>query len=212
MSAAFTQSFWDERYRSSNRIWSGNPNPQLVAHATELTPGSALDVGCGEGADAIWLATRGWRVTALDVSTVALERAAGHARDAGEDVADRITWLQADLLDWDPPVDQFDLVSAQFMQLPGVHRVPLHRQLAAAVRPGGSLLIVGHHPSDMHTSVRRPKNADLFFTAEDVAGGLEAGEWDIVVAAAAERQAPDPDGQLVTVRDAVVHALRRAAP
>src|SRR4051794_928957 len=81
--AVLTQDFWEERYRSSDQIWSGNPNPRLVEHVAELTPGTALDVGCGEGADAIWLAARGWQVTALDVSTVALARGARAAADAG---------------------------------------------------------------------------------------------------------------------------------
>src|SRR5579859_3036709 len=89
------QAYWEERYRSSNALWSGNPNPQLVSEATDLAPGSALDVGCGEGADAIWLADRGWLVTAVDISTVALERGAARAREAGPAVAKRITWSHA---------------------------------------------------------------------------------------------------------------------
>jgi SAM-dependent methyltransferase len=209
MSSLFTQEFWDERYRSSDRVWSGEPNPRLVERVSDLTPGTALDVGSGEGADAIWLAARGWHVTAIDVSTVALERAAGHAADAGKDVADRITWQQADVLSWEPSREQFDLVSSQFMQLPRLHLVPLNRHLAAAVRPGGSLLIVGHHPSDMHTSVRRPHNPDMFFTAEEIAAALESENWLVVTASAPERQVQDPNGQLVTIHDAVLHAVRR---
>ena len=91
----FTQEFWDARYRSADRIWSGNPNPHLVAHVAELVPRTALDVGCGEGADTIWLASLGWHVTAIDVSTVALDRAAEQAAAAGRRVADRITWQHA---------------------------------------------------------------------------------------------------------------------
>src|SRR5437868_11485422 len=93
----FTQEFWDARYRSADRIWSGNPNQHLVAQVAELISGMALDVGSGEGADAIWLAARGWQVTAIDVSTVALERAAEQAAAAGRQLADRITWLRADV-------------------------------------------------------------------------------------------------------------------
>ena len=209
MSTLFTQEYWDERYRGADRIWSGEPNRRLVEQVGDLTPGTALDVGSGEGADAIWLAARGWDVTAIDVSSVGLARAAGHAADAGAGVADRITWQQADVLSWQPSPGQFDLVSSQFMQLPRLYLVPLNHHLAAAVRPGGSLLIVGHHPSDMNTSVRRPHNPEMFFTAEEIAASLEPADWHVAIASAPERQVPDPDGQLVTIHDAVLHAIRR---
>ena len=137
----WTQEFWDERYGSATTIWSGNPNPHLVARVADLRPGTALDVGSGEGADAIWLAEQGWQVTGIDVSMVALERAAQLAAAAGQDVADRITWQQADILTWDPAPRQFDLVSAQFMHLPRSAREVVYRRLAAAVRPDGSLLM-----------------------------------------------------------------------
>jgi SAM-dependent methyltransferase len=146
----FTREFWDERYRSAEQLWSGQPNAQLVAQTAGLTPGDALDVGCGEGADAIWLASQGWTVTATDISAVALERAAAHAAERGDEVADRISWRQADLFSWDPGAQQYDLVSAQFMYLPEAELKSLHRRLAAAVRPGGTLLIVLHHPDSMH--------------------------------------------------------------
>ena len=205
----FTQEFWDERYRSADRIWSGNVNPQLVATAEDLVPATALDVGSGEGADAIWLAARGWRVTGIDVSTVALDRAAQRAAEAGDQIADRITWQQADVLSWDPAPLRFDLVSAQFMHLPRPALESLHRRLAAAVRPGGTLLIVGHHPSDLETSIGRPHLPDLMFTAEQVAATLDPDDWDIV-AATPRRQAVDPDGRAITIRDAVLRAQRRA--
>jgi 2-polyprenyl-3-methyl-5-hydroxy-6-metoxy-1,4-benzoquinol methylase len=208
-SAFFTQTFWDERYSSAPMIWSGNPNVRLVEQAASLTPGAALDVGSGEGADAIWLASLGWRVTGVDVSTVALERSAMRAAEAGAEIAGRITWKQADILTWEPTPEQFDLVSAQFMQLPGPERESLHRRLAAAVRPGGALLIVGHHPSDMETSVRRPKFPDLFFTAEQIAETLDESEWEIIAADAPGREATDPEGRTVTIHDTVFHALRR---
>jgi SAM-dependent methyltransferase len=207
----FTQEFWDARYRSADRIWSGNPNPHLVAHVAGLVPRTALDVGCGEGADAIWLASLGWHVTAIDVSTVALDRAAEQAAAAGRRVADRIIWQHADVLSWDfiKPPRQFDLVSAQFMHLPRLERETLVRRLAAAVRPGGTLLMVGHHPSDLETTVGRPNLPDLFFTAEEVAAALHPDDWQIIVSAAPKRQTLDPDGQPVTIRDAVMRAIRR---
>jgi SAM-dependent methyltransferase len=205
----FTREFWDERYGSANAIWSGNPNPQLVSQVAGLSPGTALDVGSGEGADAIWLASQGWRVTGVDISTVALDRAAALAAEAGEVIADRITWQQADLLCWAPPEQQFDLVSAQFMHLPRPAREALHRRLAGAVRPGGTLLIVGHHPADMHTTMGRPNMPDLFYTADDVAATLDPADWQICVVAAPERQTQDPEGRPTTIRDAVMRAVRR---
>jgi SAM-dependent methyltransferase len=205
----WTQEFWDARYGSAASIWSGNPNPQLVAQVADLQPGTALDVGSGEGADAIWLAEQGWHVTGIDVSIVALERAAQRAADAGQDVADRITWQQADILTWDPAPRQFDLVSAQFMHLPRSARDVVYRRLAAAVCPDGSLLIVGHHPSDLETTMRRPNLPDLFFTAEQVAAGLDPDDWQVVVAASPERQTLDAQGRPVTISDAVMHAIRR---
>jgi SAM-dependent methyltransferase len=205
----WTQEFWDERYGSATTIWSGNPNRHLVAQVADLRPGTALDVGSGEGADAIWLAEQGWQVTGIDVSMVALERAAHLAVAAGQDVADRITWQQADILTWDPTPRQFDLVSAQFMHLPRSAREVVYRRLAAAVRPDGSLLIVGHHPSDLKTTMRRPSLPDLFFTAEQVAAGLDADDWQVVVVASPKRETLDAEGRPVTISDAVMHAIRR---
>ena len=205
-----TAAHWDDRYRSAHRIWSGAPNPHLVAQVDGLTPGTALDVGAGEGADAIWLAGRGWRVTGLDVSSVALDRARSHAADAGPVVAGRITWLHADVVAGDPDLGRFDLVTAQFMHLAAPALASLHRRLAAAVARGGTLLVVGHHPSDIATGVRRPRDPGMLFSAAQVAGGLAPGEWDVVMADDVEREARGPDGTPVTVRDAVLRAVRRA--
>jgi 2-polyprenyl-3-methyl-5-hydroxy-6-metoxy-1,4-benzoquinol methylase len=203
----FTQEFWDERYGSADRLWSGQPNPQLVAQATDLAPGEALDAGCGEGADAIWLASRGWTVTAVDVSAVALDRAAAHA--AAEGVAGRIGWQREDLLTWDPGPERFDLVTAQFMHLPSSELDSLHGRLAAAVRPGGTLLIVAHHPDDLHVNVGRTGRLALFPSAEQLAAMLDPGAWQILVASAIARPATDLDGQPVTVKDTVLRAARR---
>ena len=205
----FGAAFWDERYSASSALWSGDPNPQLVTEAGDLAPGAALDVGCGEGADAIWLAERGWRVTAVDISSVALQRGAAHAERADADVAQHITWLQADLISWVPPVDSFDLVSAQFMHLPKVPREALFGRLAASVAPGGSLLIVAHHPSDLQTTARRPPRPEMFFTAADVAASLDPGEWDTAVSEARARPSIDPDGRSITIHDAVLRAVRK---
>jgi len=206
----FTQEFWDERYRAvegSGQLWSGRPNPQLVEQVSGLPPGDALEAGCGEGADAVWLAGRGWTVTAVDVSAVALERGAAAAAAQGEDIARRITWRREDLRSWQPERDRFGLVSAQYMHLP--ERGSLHRRLAAAVRPGGTLLIVAHHPDDLRANVGRTGHPDMFMSAQDMAASLDPGEWDVIVADAPGRSVPNLDGQPVTVRDTVLRAVRR---
>lgn len=209
VASLFTQEFWDARYGSRDQVWSGNPNQSLVTQVAELVPGTALDVGCGEGADAIWLAERGWQVTAVDVSTVALERATRQAVKAGAEIADRITWQHTDAMAWEPTPLQFDLVSAMFIHLPRLEHDALYRQLASAVRPGGTLLIVGHHPSDLETTVGRWNLPGLMFTAEELAETLDPDAWEIVFAGAPERQTRDPEGRTITIRDAVLRARRR---
>jgi SAM-dependent methyltransferase len=207
----FDQAFWDERYRSHSSLWSGNPNGHLVAEASGLAPGAALDAGCGEGADAIWLAGRGWRVTAVDVSAVALGRAEAHAARAGAGVAARIDWQHADILaaDWDPGTDRYDLISAQYLHLPAGPRDDLFRRLAAATAPGGTLLIVGHHPSDLGTTMPRPHLPELFFTGADIVAVLDPAAWEVITNAAPPRPAADPDGRAVTIHDTVLRARRR---
>lgn len=210
--AWFTQEFWDDRYRSAGKVWSGQPNPQLVAQTADLTPGEALEVGSGEGADAIWLARQGWTVTAVDVSTVALRRAADHAAAHGEQVARRITWRHEDMRSWDPGRLRFDLVSAQYMYLPGGELEAMHRRLASAVRPGGTLVVVGHHPDDLHARFGQADRAHPFPTAEQLAALLDPGDWEILVTSAPGRPAADPEGRQVPVRDSVLRAVRRATP
>ena len=205
----FTQEFWDERYSSADRIWSGRPNPHLVDTVTGLAPATALDVGSGEGADAVWLAGQGWTVTGVDVSVVALERAARHAAEAGPEIADRITWQQVDAMTWDPAPLRYDLVSAQFIHLPPAELTALHRRLAAAVLPGGTLLIVGHHPSELETTPGRAHLAHLMFTADQIAATLDADDWSIS-ATAPVREGLDHEGRPITFRDAVMVAVRRS--
>ena len=208
MNDHFSQEFWDERYRSRDHLWSGEPNRHLIGQASELSPGMALDVGCGEGADAIWLAGRGWQVTAVDVSTVALSRGASHAAEAGIAVEQCIEWVHEDVLTWVPEPSAYDLASTQFMHLPAGPREALFRRLAVSVAPGGTLLIVGHHPSDLQTTVPRPPMPELFFTAEEIAGSLDHEQWDVLVADAVARPAKDPEGQEVTIYDAVLCARK----
>jgi len=167
-------------------------------------------VGCGEGADAIWLAQRGWDVVATDISSVALERAVQHARDTDLAASARIEWQQVDLLVDAPETDSFDLVSAQFMQLPPEPRTRLFTALIASVRPGGTLLVVGHHPSDLATGVARPPMPEVFYSPEDIAALLDP-PWTVEVSEARPRPARTPDGAEVTVHDSVLVATRRAA-
>lgn len=204
----YTRDFWEERYSSAPALWSGRANQRLVEQVGDLPPGTALDVACGEGGDALWLATQGWVVTAVDISSVALGRAREHAETAGPEIAARITWEQADLLSWSPR-GQVDLVSAHYLHLPPGPAVEVQARLAAAVRPGGTLLLVGHDRSDLETTVRRPHAPDLYADPAQIAARLDPADWDIVVAGAQERPATDAEGRTVTVRDAVVKAVRR---
>ncbi|MEU8380837.1 bifunctional NAD(P)/FAD-dependent oxidoreductase/class I SAM-dependent methyltransferase [Streptosporangium sp. NPDC048865] len=200
------EEFWDRRYGESAQIWSGNPNVILVREVTGMEPGSALDVGCGEGADAIWLAQRGWRVTATDISGVALERAARHAASAG--VADRVDWQRHDL-GTSFPEGVFDLVSAHFLHsLTDMPRERILRTAASAVAPGGTLLVVGHagFPAWEHNP-----HPDVHFpTPEEVLKSLELpdGEWEVLLSEEHDRIQNDPDGRPTTRRDNILKVRR----
>ncbi len=209
----FTQEFWDERYAAADRLWSGRPNPRLVEEVTGMPPSTVLDVGCGEGADAIWLARQGWEVTAVDISPVVLARAAAHAREVAPQVADRITWTQVDLTAWEPGEASYGLVSAQFAHLPQPELARLHAQLASVVRPGGTLLVVGHHPDDLRPEMGGLRHGGhaMMPTAEQVAQGLDPHEWEVVATDARTREQAHPEtGEVMTVTDAVMRARRRA--
>ena len=208
MSEEFGKAFWEERYRGHTAVCSGRPNPQLVAEAGDLESGTALDAGCGEGADAIWLASRGWRVTAVDFATTALRRARELAETLSADIASRINWVQADLTSWTPTEDYFDFVSAHYVH-PATSREALVRRLAAAVAPGGTLLIVGHHPSELHTDISHASASEAFFTAEEVAANLDPVRWEIVVAETRTRSTTGHDGHEITLCDAVLRAHKR---
>ncbi|MCA1598028.1 MAG: methyltransferase domain-containing protein [Chloroflexi bacterium] len=202
------QRFWEEHYRAHERVWSGGANSVLVDVAESLPPGAALDLGCGEGGDAIWLAERGWRVTAVDVSATALSRAAAHAAAAG--VEARIDFQQHDLAQTFP-AGAFDLVSAQYLQSPV--EFPRDRVLqaaAGAVAPGGLLLVVAH------ASVPPWSWADpdtRFPTPEEALAALHLRprQWRIDRLGAPERQATGPNGESATVADTII-AVRRLTP
>ena len=214
--SAVDRDSYDELYRSAPAVWSGRPNLQLVVEAGALPPGAALDAGCGEGADALWLAERGWQVTAVDFSPVALERGAAKARELG--LADRIEWRHADLDAWTSPEGRFDLVTAHYLHSRGADRAALFGRLADAVAPGGTLLVVGHLLPDGNGHDHDHGNQDhghghhhdpgVLYTAEDVAAVLDPAEWPDVVTEVRERDPaatartgnPAPDTVLVARR------------
>ncbi|MGH3951669.1 MAG: class I SAM-dependent methyltransferase [Pseudonocardiaceae bacterium] len=208
MSEQFGKAYWEDRYRAHNAVHRRRPNPQLVTEAGDLAPGTALDAGCGEGADAIWLASRGWLVTAVDIAATALRRAREHAETLGADITSRIDWVQADLTSWTPTEEHFDLVSAHYVH-PAKPREALFRRLAAAVAPAGTLLIVGHHASDLQTTTSPAPAPGAHVTAEEVAASLEPDRWDIAVAEARSRSDTAHDGHEVTIHDAVLRARKR---
>jgi SAM-dependent methyltransferase len=190
---------WDTRYGAAERIWSGDPNGALVAETADLAPGRALDVGCGEGADAVWLARRGWQVTAVDISPTALTRAVSTSADLG----DRVTWRRADVITT-PPTGAFDLVSVHYFPLPRQPDNAAPRGLLAAVAPGGTLLFATHDIADL--SPRPGFDPCDYYQPHDIAGLLD-GTWTIQVNETRPRTTPAPAGSHHT-RDAVLRAQR----
>lgn len=200
------QAVWEEHYTARPQVWSGRVNAQLAATAPGLGSGRALDLGCGEGADAIWLAEHGWEVVAVDVSDTALSRAREAAASRG--VADRIDFQQHELTG-SFPAGSFDLVSAHFLHSTvEMDRAVILRQAAAAVAPGGALLIVDHAAAPPWATKMAHHE---FPTAEAVADGLELdpSQWHRDITRV-ERPVQGPDGEAVTLLDNVI-LLRRVA-
>jgi SAM-dependent methyltransferase len=164
-----------------------------------------LDVGCGDGADAIWLAGRGWRATGLDFSAVGLERASARAVESG--VSDRTDWRRADARTWQPDGEQWDLVASHFIHLPGGGMTGLVRRLAEAVAPGGTLLVVGHHPRDLETGLRWAVD-DVLFSPEDLLPGVDDAAFDVRTEVRS-REEGRPGVAPQTVHDSVLVARRR---
>ncbi|MFG1941892.1 class I SAM-dependent methyltransferase [Nonomuraea sp. NPDC048826] len=201
MPETFDQTYWDEHYDGHAPVAAGPPNPYLRAAALDRAPGTALDAGCGEGAEAIWLATHGWRVTAVDIAETALRRARGHAAASG--VTAGIDWIQADLTTWIPAEEHFDLVCSHYVH-PAAAPGDLFRRLAAAVAPGGTLLLVGHHPSDHHTAAVPAAHVEI----GQLAAVLDPGRWDIAVAEDRAR-VMSHGGREIPLRDTVLQARKR---
>ncbi len=191
---------WDERYAEAGRLWSGEPNTLLVDVATGLPRGRALELGSGEGADAIWLAEQGWQVTAVDISGVALDRAAEAAKTRGVSVR----WVLADLREYAPPERSFDLVATLYLHLPPAQRRAFLARAVTALAPGGALLVVGHDRSQAEEAPG-PRDPDRLFTPELIVADLPG-----LVVARAERIARKiaVDGREVVAVDTLVLARR----
>jgi len=185
---------WEARYAGNERVWSDEPNPSLRTEISALPPGSALDLGCGEGADAVWLAVRGWHVTAVDFARPALAR--GRAAADAHGVAERITWIEADLLSWQPPPATYDLVNVQYLHLRDDDReVALLRRAAEAVAPDGRLLIAGHEQFPAHAE-NAPAGVVLRTAAEILeALDLPEREWAVEVAERRTRPGHHPHSE-----------------
>jgi SAM-dependent methyltransferase len=209
MSTPDPKEHWEQHYAERDQIWSGRVNARVAEIVTSLTPGTALDLGCGEGGDAVWLAEKGWQVVAVDISDTALKRAAALAESRG--VADRVEFAQHDLAA-SFPAGTFDLISAQFLhsKLP-LDRPRILRQAAGVVRPGGTLLIVDHAGPPPWAS--KLHHEHHFPPADEVVAslGLDEMEWERARVEAAEREAIGPDGEPGTLLDNVMVLRRHAA-
>ncbi|WP_127500977.1 class I SAM-dependent methyltransferase [Actinoplanes solisilvae] len=196
---------WDTRYSENTRIWSGRPNVVLVREVGDVPPGRALDLGCGEGGDAIWLAGRGWQVTAVDISGVALARAQEHAAEAGVTV----DWQKRDLAS-DFPDGEFDLVSAQFLHFWGAFdREGILRRAVAAVAPGGLLLIEGHMDTGPVHRAEHENAPELPAPAEVIASLALGDGWEVLLAEEHPRE-QSVDGVVHHRVDSTVKLRRRS--
>ena len=196
---------WDARYgEGEGAMWSGRPNGRLVLEVTGLPPGRALDVGCGEGADAIWLARGGWAVTAADISEVAVTR----ARDAAEVAGVTVDWVVGDVLALPWPARSFDLVSMQYPALPKAAGEAAMRSVLDGVRPGGLVLAVYHDLDDEHRAHMKARGTDPadYVGADDVVRLL--GDGFVLERHAAEPRTDPPPGT-PHIADVVVRARRR---
>lgn len=203
MSEPTPQEFWENRYRERDAIWSGNPNGSLVAVVGRITPGTALDIGCGEGGDAVWLAEKGWKVTALDISQTALDRGAQAAQARG--LGNAITWTLADLSTWKPDAT-YDLVTASFLQSP-VHlpRAEVLNTAAEAVAKGGLFVVIAHAtaPPWAHEAMQ---HQDQLMGASELSAlvGLSGDTWELEVCEEHRRGVTSPEGESAEIDDAVV--------
>jgi SAM-dependent methyltransferase len=159
---------WDKRYASAESLWAVRPNRFLVAEVADLPPGRALDLACGEGQNAIWLATLGWEVTGVDYSEVAIEKARARAEREGADVR----FVCADLVRYEPELAAYDLVIVLYLHISSARRGPVHAKASEALAPGGTFLLVGHDLANATDGVGGPSDPDLLYTADEIASEL----------------------------------------
>ena len=206
-SGDFDQGSWERRWAQAlshnpQMVASRPPNAVWFAEVGDLRPGSALDAGCGHGAEAIRLAAEGWQVTAVDFSATALEFARSSALAVGPDVANRIEWVQGDLGGWAPQPGRHDLVSCLYVHVAGSVG-EMVRRLASGVAPGGTIFLLGHRPVDPATGAPTPAAGQVQVSVEEAVEALDPGVWDVVVAEERPRAVADSGV------DAVVRAVRR---
>lgn len=206
--------YWEERYAGAERVWSGAVNETMADVVSGLEPGRALDLGCGEGGDAVWLAEHGWRTTAVDISTTAIERAQAAASDLGL-TEEQVQFEAADLSSWTDETE-YDLVTASFLHSPvALSRTEILRAVAQRVVPGGHLLVIAHAAPPpwarhRHGQNDGPTNRDEFPTPEQQIAelALAPDDWTTVIADVRRRDTVGPDGQQALLDDTVV-LLRR---
>jgi SAM-dependent methyltransferase len=192
---------WDERYAATGLVWSAGPNQFVEREVADLSPGRALDLACGEGRNARWLADRGWQVTAVDFSPVAI----GKARQ----VSDGVDWQVGDALTAPLP-DSLDLVVIAYLQVPPDERRTAVRRSFDALAPGGTLLVVAHDSTNIAEGTGGPQEPAVLFTAEDVLADLAGCDLEVRRAERVARAVPDPEGGPDrTAWDALVKLVRR---
>jgi SAM-dependent methyltransferase len=202
----FDRSFWEERWSEvlrehGDQVRQRPPNAHLTAAANGLRPGRALDAGCGHGSDALWLAARGWQVTAVDVSAAALAHARSTADALATDVAERIDWVEGDLATWAPQPGHYDLVACLYVHVAGSVE-EMVRRLAAGAAPGGTILLIGHRPIDPATGAPTPAAGQVQVSVHTAVGALDPDRWEIAVAE------DRPRAQAGSGVDAVIRARR----
>jgi SAM-dependent methyltransferase len=193
---------WDVRYRESGLVWSPGPNQFVEAELAELPPGRALDLGAGEGRNALWLAEQGWQVTAVDFAQAGLDKGRSRAGDLP------VEWVCANATTW-PGDGSYDLSVLAYLQLSGEGRRAAVRGAFASLRVGGTLLLVAHDATNLTEGVGGPQDPDVLMTAEEVLGDLDGERFEVERAERVTRAVTQPDGSTRTAYDALVRVVRR---